>query len=358
MKPPLERFLIPMTFTIKQAMRQINSLGEKELFVIDDSGKLTGALSDGDIRKWILKEGSLESTVEKVFNRNPKFVMHDYILEEVRNLMLSQKIECVPVLSKDHRIEDVLTWDDVFVGKVAKHRGKIDVPVVIMAGGKGSRLDPFTKILPKPLIPIGEKPIIELIMEKFAAYEVKDFYVSVFHKARMIKSYFEDMNPKDFRIHYLEENKPLGTTGGLSLLKGKVKGTFMVTNCDVIIDSDYADLLSFHKDNEYELTLVVSMRHYQIPYGVCELEPGGTLKLIKEKPEHDLLVNTGMYVMNDSLLSLIPHDEPSSIIDLIDLVKMQGGKIGVYPINEKSWIDVGQWEEYYKTVQDLQNKLI
>lgn len=355
-KSPLELFLVHTHLSVKQAMRQINQLGEKEVFVVDRQGCLLGSLSDGDIRKWILAEGSLDESIAKIFNKTPKFVDENYKIEEVKEIMLTYKIECVPVVNMNNVVMTVLTWDEVFAGNVIKEKPVLGMPVVIMAGGKGTRLDPFTRILPKPLIPIGDKPIIEIIMERFATYHVKDFYLSVFHKARMIKSYFEDTKPA-YHLHYIEEAKPLGTVGGLHLLKGKVKGDFMVTNCDVIIDSDYSELADFHRANGYDLTIVVSMRHYQIPYGVCELESGGTLKLIKEKPEYDLLVNTGMYVMNDRLLDLIPANEPSSIIDLIAVIKLSGGKIGVYPISEKAWIDVGQWEEYYKSVQEMQQKI-
>ena len=349
-------FLIDRCKTVKQAMRQMNELGEKEIFVVHDGRLLTGSLSDGDIRKWILKEGNLETRVDQICNKTPKTVRKDCGLEHVRHLMLTLKIESVPVINEDNAVEAILTWDNVFAGKLERHREKLNVPVVIMAGGKGSRLDPFTKILPKPLIPIGEKPIIELIMDRFAAYDVKDFYIAVFHKARMIKSYFEDMNDK-YRISYVEEEVPLGTVGALSLLKGRLNSTFLVTNCDVIVESDYAEIVRFHQEHDYDLTLVVSCRHYMIPYGVCELENGGTLRSIKEKPEYDLLVNTGMYVMNPRVLEVIPPGRSFDIIDLIAKAKTGGCKIGVFPINEKAWIDVGQWEEYYKSVQDLHKRL-
>jgi len=348
----LKKFLVSPFISIKQAMRQMAEAGGKVIFIVDGHNKLLGSLSDGDIRKWILKGGDLEVKVDVAFNPHPRFVKNDYLLDDVRELMLSLRIECVPVVDHENSVLEVLMWDEVFAGKVERHREKLGIPVVIMAGGQGTRLDPFTKILPKSLIPIGEKPIIELIMDKFIPYDIKEFYISVFHKARMIKSYFEEENPK-YRISYLEEDKPLGTVGSLRQLQGRVKGTFIVTNCDVIIDCDYAELLHFHKEKEYDMTLVVSMRHFQIPYGVCELESEGALKVIKEKPEYDFLVNTGMYVLNSHVLELIPKNRASSIIDLIEALRSKSGKIGVFPINEKSWIDIGQWEEYKRALKLL-----
>jgi dTDP-glucose pyrophosphorylase len=351
-----QSFLIDKHKTIRQAMRQLNEIGHKELFAIDQDGRLVGALSDGDIRKWILKEGSLEESIDVIYNKNPKKVTKNYDLENVKELMLQLRIESVPVVDRKGIVLAVLTWDDVFAGHVEKHHDALNVPVVIMAGGKGSRLDPFTKILPKPLIPIGEKPIIEIIMDKFSAHAVKNFYISVFHKARMVKSYFDEANAK-YNLTYVEETTPLGTVGALSMLKKKIKSDFFVTNCDVIIDCDYAELLAFHRERKHDLTLVVSMRHYVIPYGVCELESGGALKGIKEKPEHDLLVNTGMYIMNPQILNLIPDQTSFNIIDLINAAKAKKLSIGVFPIGSKAWIDVGQWEEYYKSVQELQKGL-
>lgn len=349
----MNKFILSPHATIKQAMRRMAEIGEKQIFVADAQNKLLGALSDGDIRKWILKGGELDEEVRMICNQNPKFVSSVYDIEEVKSLMIEERIECVPVVDSKGIVKEVLTWGEVFRGSVAKQKGQINVPAVIMAGGKGTRLDPFTRILPKPLIPIGNKPVIEVIMDKFHAHGVQKFYLSVNHKALMIKSYFKESGTK-YTIHYVQEEKPLGTAGSLSLLEGKIKKTLVVTNSDVIIDIDYAELLSFHKKHNSDLTMVVSLKHYIIPYGVCSLENNGTLKNIKEKPEHDLLVNTGMYVINPELLKLIPKNKFSNITDLIIRAKSKGYVIGVFPIHESAWIDVGQWEEYRKALKLLE----
>jgi NDP-sugar pyrophosphorylase family protein len=202
------------------------------------------------------------------------------------------------------------------------------------------------------LIPIGDKPVIELIMDRFHEYGIKHFYVSLNHKARMIKSYFQEAQ-MPYRIDCLQEDIPLGTAGGLRMLEKNSAKKFLVTNCDVIIHSDYSELVRFHEDHQYDLTLVVSCRHYVIPYGVCVIENGGQLKSLKEKPEYDLLVNTGMYVINRSLLKLIPKNKAFDITDLIAKAKERGRKVGAFPINGHEWIDVGQWDEYQKAVKML-----
>ncbi len=345
-------FLIAKEKTIRDAMSQLSEVGEKELFVVDDDNRLIGSLSDGDIRKWILRGGSLYEKVDQVCNKSPKYVGENYDIARVKQIMLEEKIESIPVINKERTVKDILVWDKVFSGEVKRHREKIDIPVVIMAGGKGSRLDPYTKILPKPLIPIGEKPIIELIMDKFNDFGVKDFFISINHKAKMIKSYFEEANG-EYNITYIEETKPLGTIGSLSLLRHKIDNTLLVTNCDVIVDADYAELVRFHKDGGYKMTLVACYRHYMVPYGVCEIANGGSLKAIKEKPRYDLLINTGMYIMNKEILSLIPEHSCFDSTDLINSAQSADYPIGVFPIHEQDWLDVGEWDEYRKTVRKL-----
>ena len=349
-----QSFLINKDSTVKQAMQFMSNIGQKEIFIVDDYNKLFGALSDGDIRKWILKEGSLQERVEEVCNKNPVFVEEDYSAEEVKRLMLSLKIEAIPIVKKTKEVSLILTWNDVFAGTVPKQTAKLTAEVVIMAGGVGKRLDPFTRILPKPLIPINDKPVLEIIMDRFCKYGVEKFYVSVNHKSKMIKYYFEDMNKK-YDIHYIEEKKPLGTVGSLKSLLGnqKMNDTLLVTNCDIIIDSDYMDIVKFHNENGNDLTLVVSCKHFVVPYGVCEIENGGLLKSILEKPEYDLLVNTGMYVLEKELLKLIPDNDVFHMTDLMIAAKELGHKIGAFPIHENNWIDVGQWEEYHKAIEKL-----
>lgn len=352
MKPQLKSFLITKEFIVKLAMKRMVEIGQKTLFIIDGKDRLIGALSDGDIRKWILGGGSINSSINQIFNKKPKYVKEKHRLEDIKKLMLDIQIEAVPVVKTSKEIVNVLTWEEVFGAELKKKKAPMDIQVVIMAGGKGSRLDPFTKILPKPLIPIGDKPVIEVIMDKFLEYGIKGFIISVNHKAKMIKSYFEDSDGR-FNIRYLEEKKPLGTAGALRFLKGKIKEPFLITNCDIIINADINEIVKLHVDKGYDMTLVVSCRHYVIPYGVCEIENGGILKHINEKPDYDLLVNTGMYIMDKKILNIIPRNKYFDMNDLISSANEKGFKVGVFPIAEDSWIDIGQWEEYRKAVENL-----
>ena len=345
--------LIDKAASVKDALRQLDKNEEKILFIVEEDNKLVGSLTDGDIRRWILKEGSINEKVSEVCFKGTFSVNIGYELEAVKNEILKLQITYVPVIDHNKRIVEFLVWDKLFDRKIKrKTKESLDIPVVIMAGGKGTRLDPFTKILPKPLIPIGDKTILELIIDKFLDYRVNHFYISVNHKAKIIKSYFEELNP-DYDLTYLYEDKPLGTVGALKQLEGQIEGDLILTNCDIIIDADYADILKHHRESHNDITVVASLKHYNIPYGICEIENGGTLTCIKEKPEYDFLVNTGMYIINSELLKFIPGNEFFHITHLIEAIQKLGKRIGVYPISENSWIDTGEWVEYKNAVEKL-----
>ncbi len=343
-------YLLGMDISVKQAMQRLDENEEKTIFVLDPQKRLAGALTDGDIRRWILGEGNLTDPVHKVCNRRPSSARMPYDLDEIRRMMTVQEIACVPVLDADGKIVDLLFWKDVFQDDSRPAKKQLDVSAVIMAGGRGVRLDPFTRILPKPLIPIGDKPIIEIIIDKFREHGLREFYVSVNYKSNMIKAYFDDANP-DYRVHYVHEDQPLGTAGSLKLLEGRLKGSFFVSNCDILIEGDYAEILDHHDAKQNDITLVASVKNYHIPYGVCDIENGGTLSRIREKPELDFLVNTGMYVLKAGTLDLIPRNRMFHITDLIQAVKKEGGHVGVFPVSDKSWIDVGEWDEFRKAVK-------
>lgn len=254
----------------------------------------------------------------------------------------------MPIL-KEGVLANVIFRDDFYEAELRCPKPTLQIPVVIMAGGKGTRLDPFTRVLPKPLVPIGDKPVIEIIMDRFADYGITDFYVLVNHKEKMIKAFFEDFH-KAYNISYIKEDSFLGTAGALGYLEDKIDTSFIVSNCDIIIDTDYAKIYEFHQNSGYALTLVGSMRHHVVPYGVCTIANGGELKEIKEKPEYDFLANTGMYILNPEVLKFIPDNERFDMTDLIKRLEENHKSVGVYPVSGESWIDIGQWEEYKKAI--------
>ncbi|MEA3494751.1 MAG: nucleotidyltransferase family protein [Bacteroidota bacterium] len=348
----IKKLFIKKETSLKDALKKLNTGAKKNLFVVDENNCLYGALTDGDIRRWIIKKGNIEGSVAEVCNREPVSVYRNYDLENVKTVMVKKNIDAIPIINKEKVIIDLLHWSKVFTKDEKVEYEQISLPVVIMAGGRGTRLDPFTRILPKPLIPIGDKPIIELIMDNYSKFGMRDFIISINHKGKMIKAYFEDA-VTNYRLSYLNEEKPLGTAGSLKLLSGKLKSSFFVSNCDIIIETDYSQIFEFHKSGGFDLTLIASMKNYTIPYGVCEIKGEGELGILKEKPEYDFLINTGMYLLEPEVLEFIPENIFYHITDLINELKKQGKSIGVYPVSENSYIDVGQWEEYKTAVKKI-----
>ncbi len=351
----MKNITIKPTTSIKEAMETLDKTAEKVLLVVDDDQKLIGAVTDGDIRRYILKGADLNGIIENAYNRNPIFIFkEDFDREKVKKIFTENKISLIPILDKSRKIVDYVTWEKVFGNYRTSENQKLDIPVVIMAGGSGTRLEPFTKILPKLLVPVGEKPVIDHIIDNFRAYGICEFYMTIHRMSKIIRAYFEEKSP-DYSISFVEENEPMGTAGGLKLLAHKLERPFFVSNCDIIIKTDYADLYRFHTKNSYDITLVASAKQFNIPYGICELNNGGNLERMEEKPKYNFLVNTGLYLLNPDVINLIPDNKLFHITHLMDKVRENKGTIGVYPVSEKAWIDVGQWSEYRKALKVIEN---
>lgn len=349
----INKYKVKSNSNIKQAIRQLDIGGLGFCVVVDSADKVIGVVTDGDFRRSILNGTDLEGNVLQITNRRYKYLTAGYSKTDAVNLFIMEKnIEHLPILENGCLVEVITEKDLVSKGDMNGRKKKLDNQVVIMAGGLGTRLDPLTVILPKALIPIGDKAMIELIMDKYREYGMSDFVISVNYKAKMIKAYFEE-GKGGYNINYIEEEKPLGTAGALRYLKNRAEKPFFVSNCDIIINDNYADIYDFHINGEFALTLVASLHYQTIPYGVCEIDNRGALKRIIEKPESNFLVNTGMYVLNPDILELIPENTYYNMTDLITDLQNQNRKIGVYPVSEKSWIDVGQWEQYRNAVNVL-----
>jgi len=338
--------------TIRQAMKALDKTAEKCLLVVNENRKLLGTLTDGDLRRIILAGVKFSENISSGYNKAPTVLIKEkYTTEEAKQLLLDFKLDLIPVVDRNRMVVDYITWSKIG-GESQSKKSMGNVPIVIMAGGKGTRMEPFTKILPKPLVPVHDKPIIEHIIERFTALGCSDFYLTLNYKGRILKAYFEELQP-DYRIHFLEEQEPLGTAGSLRFLDGKFNQPIFVTNCDVIIKGDYASLYEFHQKGGYDISLVASAKEYIIPYGTCELNSEGHLSHINEKPSFDFLVNTGLYVLNPNVLKLIPENKFYHITHLIEDAKNQGKKVGVFPIDDDAWIDVGQWVEYKQALDKI-----
>jgi dTDP-glucose pyrophosphorylase len=347
----ISSLLIHEEKTIKETLKQIDEGAQKIVFVVDADNKLIGTVSDGDIRRWILGNGNLNANVKMVCTKTPLYLKQNAEQAEMQKMMLKNSINAIPLVDENKKVIDACFLNDLISDKADVTYQQIKLPVVIMAGGFGTRLEPFTRVLPKPLIPIGDKPMLEVIMDEYAKFGMDFFYVSVNHKAKMIKAYFED-SQNNYKLQYLEEDKPLGTAGALKFLEGKINTPFFVSNCDIIIKDDYSKIYDFHLKSKFDFTIIASMYNHTIPYGVCEIGEGGALGKIIEKPQYDFLVNTGMYLLNPEVLKYIPKNEFFHITHLVQKLQKKGLKVGVYPVSEKSYIDVGQWAEYRKVLKE------
>lgn len=331
-------FLIDEEATMREAMEQLDRVSKKVLFVTRND-KFIAAITNGDIRRWILKKGNIDALVKDIANYTPK-----YLLESERSTakeyMKEHFIEGLPILDDKMDIVSVVLWNEEEFGV----KKELNVPIVIMAGGLGTRLYPYTKILPKPLIPIGEIPIVEHIINRFHKSGVNEFHLIVNHKKNMIKAYFNEIE-KEYSIDYADEDQPLGTGGGLSLLKGKIDSTFILTNCDILIDEDYEKIYKFHMENKNLITMVCSLKNIRIPYGVIEISQTGEIESMKEKPEFSFLTNTGMYIVEPQVIQELEINEKIGFPDIIEKYKTKGEKIGVFPIGENNWLDMGQLDE-------------
>lgn len=333
--------------SVLQAIEQMNETARQILLVVDDEGLLIGTVTDGDIRRAISSRGGLQAPLGDICNRHPK-VVRGFSPHQALEIMRHHSVSRVPVVDDGgrpiglYRLEDLLPES----GSPVEARSN---PVVIMAGGKGTRLWPITKIVPKPLLPLGDKPMIEVIIDSFRHSGFRRFAVSVNYKKDYIKSYFREREPLDYDLTFVEEGSFLGTAGSLALMESELKETFFVTNCDILVDMDYDSALRFHREGGHDFTVVGALQKIAVPYGVLSVHDG-VFRGIEEKPEMHFIVNTGVYVLEPKVLSLVEGDRVFHMTELMEKIRSGGGSVGVYPVHTK-WIDIGQWREYNRNLE-------
>lgn len=347
MKLKIKEITIDKSTSIIVAIRQMDETKLKLLLVLDND-KFYSLLSIGDIQRAIIANTALEEPVSNILRAEVRVASISDDKAQIKAYMKENRNDFMPIIDDDKRVVDVMFWTDLFESKPERKKRYLNLPVVIMAGGQGSRLKPLTNVLPKPLIPIGDQTMLEDIMDRFTDCGCHDFYLSVNYKAEVIKQYFRNLKNAEYNIKYFQELKPLGTAGSLHLLKNKIDTTFFVSNCDIVIDEDYAEILNFHKQSGNEITAVAAIKNYAIPYGTLETGNHGRLKSLQEKPDITFKINTGMYILEPHLINEIPENQFYHITFLIDKLISEDRRVGVFPINEGSWIDIGNWDEYIK----------
>lgn len=347
----IEQLFIDKLSSIGSSLKKMDDEKTK-LLIVGSMCNFEGLLSIGDLQRAIIKNLDLNTSITEILRNDIIVATEDESREEIKRRMLKIRAEFMPVLNSQNEIIDIIFWEDLLDTEKLPPSEKIKLPVVIMAGGQGSRLKPITNVLPKPLIPIGEKPIVEHIIERFVDVGCNEFLFSVNFKSELIEYYFNSINHPEYSIQYFKEEKPLGTAGSLHLLNGKINEAFFVSNCDIIIDQDYSEIYHYHRSNKNELTLVAALKHYRIPYGTVETKEDGVLLSMQEKPELTYKINAGLYILEPHLLNEIPRNEFFHITGLIQKIKDRNGRVGVFPVSEKSWRDIGEWDEYLKNKEE------
>ena len=349
----IRKYAINTNASILSALRQMDEVHKKMLFVFDNE-RFYSILTIGEIQRAIIRNVQLSTPIVDIIHRDKKgYASVNESEEDIKNKMLRIRAQFMPVIDGDGNLKDVYAWDDLFSSdNVIDQREKIDLPVVIMAGGKGTRLKPITNVIPKPLVPVGDKTILEVIMDQFEGIGCHKFYMSVNYKADMMKYYLSQLDHK-YDIEFFMEDKPLGTIGSVSLLKGKITTPFFVSNCDSINEQDYRDVWDYHVQNHNDMTIVTMVKSFKIPYGVIETGADGLMTALSEKPELTYQVNTGVYILNPGCIDEIPVGEFFHITHLMQKVQAHGGRVGCFPVSEHSWKDMGEWPEYLRMIDVL-----
>tara|TARA_B110000259_G_C14009863_1_gene399236 strand:+ start:1128 stop:2204 length:1077 start_codon:yes stop_codon:yes gene_type:complete len=342
------KYFIKKNATIRTALSFLNISPHKCLLVIDNIKKLLGTITDGDIRKSILKNPILDRPITEIYNKHPiKVYEHEINEQDIKKNFKINKFEIIPIVNIKEIVVGVYSWDHFF--DIQNDQSTIhNLNIIIMAGGRGVRLAPFTNKLPKALMPIGDKPMIIRIIEKYHIYGFNSFYISTFYKKRILKSSLTNQfkDNRNLKINYINEDKPLGTIGAVANINfNKYSDPVIITNCDTIISDNIEKVVNTHIINKYDITLFITEKFFDNPYGEVIVDSKNFLKDIKEKPKLNFLINVGFYIISKKALKLIPKNKFFDATDLILKAKLKRMKIMTHKISSNNWIEIGKMND-------------
>lgn len=341
-----DTYCIKVSSTIKDAMESIDKNLTGAALVVDEEKHVKGIITDGIIRRAILKGHEIEDSIEGIYSSEFKSVNKLMSKKKVKELMLKYKIRQVPLLDDEGKLIDLYFLDDII------SYDKKDNFVFILAGGLGTRLRPLTEKIPKPMLKVGEKPILQRIIEQFKEYGFRNFIISLNYKGEIIEEYFKDGKEFDINIQYVRETKKLGTAGSIKLAEDKLNKPFIVINGDILTGIDFDAFLNHHIKNEFDVTVGARNYEMKVPYGVM-ITDDLLIKSLEEKPVYNFYINSGVYVLSEKTTAYIPKDEFYNMTDLIEDVIKETGKSGVYQITEY-WSDIGQMDDFKKANEDVE----
>ena len=335
-----KNILLTPTSTIKEALQIIDRGAMQIALVIDENENLIGTLSDGDIRRGLLKDLELTDTIETIIYKTPTVCSIEDTKEKILEIAVAKKIYQIPIVDGKGKLVGVEEVDELL-----KPQNKIN-KVVLMVGGLGTRLRPLTENTPKPMLKVGNRPILETIILNFKKYGFTNIILCVSYKADIIKEYFKDGSHFGVNIEYVYENKRMGTAGALSLIKDKLTESFFVMNGDLLTNINFEHMMEYHLSNKSIATMGVREYDFQIPYGVVNVDAENILS-IQEKPVYNYFVSGGVYVLNNKVLDFIPNDEFYDMPTLFEIIIGKNMKSVSFPIREY-WLDIGRMEEFEK----------
>lgn len=341
------KHLISSNSTVRDALIHLDRLGSDAiLFIADNENKLTGSLTDGDLRRGFIKGLGFDDSILKFIQLDPKFIYEDEYNQKKLEEFKNRNFKIIPILNKEHQIVDVLNFREKST--------IIPADAVIMAGGKGTRLRPLTENTPKPLLKVGDKPIIEYNIDRLAKIGVENIHISINYLGEQLEAYFGDGSKKNLNIKYLKEDKPLGTIGSILLVDEFEHEDIFVMNSDLLTNIDFADFYKSYKESGADMAVAATSYHVDVPYAVLEADDKNTVLSLKEKPKYTYYSNAGIYIMKKKLLGMIPKGEFYDITDLMENVLAMDNKLITYPINGY-WLDIGKHEDFKKAQEDVKH---
>ena len=340
----IENIKLRQNATIKEALEIIDSGAMQIALVVDDNDKLLGTLTDGDIRRGILRGLDLDSSIETIVFKEPAIAKISSTKEEILKIALSKKLHQIPIVDDNGIVLDLKEIDELVEPKIKTNR------VILMVGGLGTRLRPLTQDTPKPMLKVGNKPILQTIVEKFAEYGFVNITMCVNFNASIIRDYFGDGKEFGVNIDYVLEQKRMGTAGALSLLKERPSEPFFVMNGDLLTNVNFEHIFNYHTLNKATATMCVREYDYEVPYGVVKMNDN-KITAIAEKPVQKFFVSAGIYMLSPEILDLIPQDEFYDMPTLFEKAIAQNKNVISFPIHEY-WIDIGRLEEYHKANEE------
>ena len=338
--------ILKMTDTMEVAVKILNQESLRIVMVVDDDERLIGSITDGDIRRGLIRQLPMNTALAEIMHKKPIVTLvgddKSNILRKMKELDLLQ----IPIVDSDGRVTGLETFQNLLEKK------KFNNPVLLMAGGFGKRLAPLTNNTPKPLLKVGDKPILENVINQFIDAGFYNFYISTHYRAEMVQKYFGDGSNLNVSIRYIYENEPLGTAGSLGLLPDNLpKLPILMMNGDLLTKVDFKELLRFHLQEGEDVTMCVREYDFQIPYGVVETD-GKHVISIEEKPVHRFFVNAGIYVLNPSMLDMVDGKSYLDMPKLLEQKMRESGKISMFPVHEY-WLDIGQIEQFDQAQRDV-----